>query len=152
MYSPLTKSSTMNYIATVLTLLGSSVCTGWAVTVGAVLVAIWVIKLVLFAVVFAALATLAQFDDLHMLNGGVVAVFATEFATGATRLRLGRTGSVLLALAADSVTLASLDPLNVFHPRPSTYENRRACSSSSAPPRIRPKSISIVYRAREIYN
>ena len=69
-----------------LTFLGSSVRTGRAVTVGAVLVAVWVLKLILFTIVLAARAALAQLDDLHMLDGGVVAVLAAKLAAGAARL------------------------------------------------------------------
>ena len=69
-----------------LTFLGSSVRTGRAVTIGAVLVAVWVLKLILLTVVLAARAALAQLDDLHMLDGGVVAVLAAKLAAGAAGL------------------------------------------------------------------
>ena len=89
--------------------------TGRAVTVGAVLVAIWVLKLILLTVVLAARAALAQLDDLHMLDGGVIAVLAAKFAAGAAGLSVSRGRSVLFALTARSVALASLDPLDVLH-------------------------------------
>ena len=90
--------------------------TGRAVTVGAVLVAVWILKLILFTVVLAASATLAQLDDLHMLDGGVVAVLAAKSAAGAAAgLAVSRGRSVLFTLTAGSVTLASLDSLDVFH-------------------------------------
>ena len=100
-----------------LTLFGSSVRTGRAVTIGAVLVAIWVLKLVLFTVIFAALATFAQLDDLHMLYGGVVAVLAAKFTTDAAGLPISRGSSVLFTFTARKVTFASLDSLNVLHLR-----------------------------------
>ena len=98
-----------------LTFFGSSVRIGRTITIGAVLVTVWVLKFILFTVVLAALATLAQLYYLHMLDGGVVAVLATKFAAGAAGLAVSRGRSVLFALTAGSVTLASLDSLDVLH-------------------------------------
>lgn len=89
--------------------------TGRAVTIGAVLVTVWVLKLILFTVVLAARAALAQLDDLHMLYGGVVAVLATKFAAGTAGLAVSRERSVLFALTAGNVTFSSLDSLDVLH-------------------------------------
>lgn len=92
---------------------------GRAVTVGAVLVAIWVLKLIFFTVVLAARAALAQLDDLHMLDGGVVAVLTAKLSAGAAGLSVSRGRSILFTLTARSVTLPSLDPLDVLHLLPS---------------------------------
>ena len=96
-----------------LTFLGSSMITGRAVTIGAVRVTVWVLKFVFLAVVFAARLTFTQFDNLHMLDRGVVAVLATELAASAARLTFRC--SVLVTLTARCVALASLYPLDVFH-------------------------------------
>ena len=99
-----------------LTFFRSSVRTGRAVTVGAVLVAVWVLKLILFTVVLAARPALAQLDDFHMLDGCVVTVLAAKSAAGAAAGPVVSRGrSVLFTLTAGSVTFASVDSLDVLH-------------------------------------
>ena len=127
-----------------LTFFRSSVCTGRTVTVGAVLVAVRILKLVFFTVVLAARATLAQLDDLHMLDGGVVTVLAAKSAAGAAAgLAVSRGRSVLFTLTAGSVTLTSLDSLNVLHleivdcARIQDVRNRSGKSPGNSPARYR---------------
>ena len=64
-----------------LTFLRPYMLAGRTVTVSTVCVAVWIFRFILFAVVFAAPFTLAQLNDLHVMDGSMVTVLTAKSAT-----------------------------------------------------------------------